>query len=81
MGGPDTTSASSPASSGSASLAGATSRRSRGEPAGDPGHGLIGMRERVALFGGTFSAGPRPGGGFDLVATLPYAEMPVEVAA
>jgi signal transduction histidine kinase len=42
---------------------------------------LIGMRERVAIFGGSFSARPRPGGGFDLTATLPYAEMPVEVAA
>jgi signal transduction histidine kinase len=42
-------------------------------PAG--GHGLIGMRERVALFGGTLTAGPRAdGGGFELVATLPYGE-------
>jgi signal transduction histidine kinase len=43
------------------------------EPRGEPGHGLIGMRERVAVFGGTLTAGPRPGGGFDLAATLPYA--------
>jgi signal transduction histidine kinase len=49
--------------------------------AGGPGHGLIGMRERVAIFGGSFTAQPRPGGGFDVVATLPYAEMPVEAAA
>jgi signal transduction histidine kinase len=35
------------------------------------GHGLIGMRERVHLCGGQFSAGPRPGRGFRVAATLP----------
>jgi signal transduction histidine kinase len=36
------------------------------------GHGLIGMRERVNLFGGRFEAGRREGGGFRVYARLPY---------
>jgi signal transduction histidine kinase len=37
-----------------------------GSAAGAPGagHDLVSMRERVALFGGEFDAGPLPGGGF-----------------
>jgi signal transduction histidine kinase len=35
------------------------------------GHGLVGMRERVALFGGELQAGPHPSGGFSVTATLP----------
>jgi signal transduction histidine kinase len=38
---------------------------------GGPGHGLIGMRERVHLFGGELTAGPAPDGGFTVAARLP----------
>jgi signal transduction histidine kinase len=38
------------------------------------GHGLMGMRERAALAGGTFSFGPADGGGFEVDVTLPTAE-------
>jgi signal transduction histidine kinase len=37
------------------------------------GHGLIGMRERVALYGGELHTGPRPEGGFEVRAHLPLA--------
>lgn len=39
----------------------------------DPGHGLIGMRERVRVVGGELHAGPRADGGFDVRARLPLA--------
>uniref|UniRef100_A0AAU3GVR7 histidine kinase n=1 Tax=Streptomyces sp. NBC_01401 TaxID=2903854 RepID=A0AAU3GVR7_9ACTN len=35
------------------------------------GHGMIGMRERVGMVGGTLDAGPRQGGGFRISALLP----------
>ncbi|WP_460062370.1 sensor histidine kinase [Streptomyces sp. YKOK-I1] len=40
-------------------------------PAAGVGHGLIGMRERAKLYGGTISLGPRAGGGFAVELALP----------
>jgi signal transduction histidine kinase len=41
-----------------------------------PGHGLIGMRERVDLFGGSLETGERRGGGFVVRATIPLSRTP-----
>ena len=38
------------------------------------GHGLAGMRERVSVFGGEMTAGPRPGGGFGVHVRLPLGD-------
>ena len=46
------------------------------DPAAAPGNGLLGMRERVSVYGGSLSAGAADGGGFEL-----SAELPVEVPA
>jgi signal transduction histidine kinase len=58
-----------------------------GPPAGPPspagasgvgsaaGHGIAGMRERAAIFGGALDAGPLPGGGFQVAAFLPVQAL------
>ncbi|HEY5060112.1 MAG TPA: ATP-binding protein, partial [Gemmatimonadaceae bacterium] len=40
-------------------------------PGNGTGHGLVGMRERVSLYGGTLDAAARPDGGFDVSASIP----------
>lgn len=48
--------------------------RGAAAPNDGSGQGLVGMRERAAVFGGTVSAGPRPGGGFQVKMWLPLPE-------
>jgi signal transduction histidine kinase len=45
-----------------------------GPAAAPDGHGLVGMRERAAMFGGTLTARPRADRGFEVTAVLPYSE-------
>ena len=57
---------------------GLAARSRNGGAAGAPeegsGHGLVGMRERVELWGGELSVGPAPGGGYRVTALLPYGD-------
>jgi signal transduction histidine kinase len=51
----------------------AAANGTRTGPPGEPGHGILGMRERCGLLGGRLTAGPRPCGGFEVTARLPLA--------
>jgi signal transduction histidine kinase len=45
------------------------------------GHGLVGMRQRARVFGGTATSGPAPGGGWQVHAELPAGPAPDEATA
>jgi signal transduction histidine kinase len=49
---------------------------SDGGRAGTPGRGLLGLRERLAIYGGELAAGPRPGGGWQVRAVIPTGAAP-----
>jgi len=57
-------------------LAARSGNKRQGDASADgSGHGLIGMRERVELWGGELSVGPAPGGGYRVKALLPYGDQ------
>ncbi|MFI6298786.1 sensor histidine kinase [Nonomuraea sp. NPDC050790] len=49
--------------------------RGAAAPTSTGGHGLVGMRERVSMYGGAVTAAPRPGGGFEVLARLPIPKQ------
>jgi signal transduction histidine kinase len=62
--------------SGSGSGGGGSGGSDRSSGSGSPavGHGIIGMRERVGMYGGEFRAAPLPGRGFRVTARFPLAD-------
>ncbi|MDH2426511.1 histidine kinase [Sphaerisporangium sp. TRM90804] len=65
----------SPAPAGNAGASGNADTAVDAAAGGRPGHGLIGMRERVQLFGGELTAGPGPDGGFTVAVRLPVGGL------
>jgi signal transduction histidine kinase len=49
----------------------------RPAPADAVGHGLVGMRERLSLYGGELRTGHRSGGGYEVLASIPLAEVAI----